>query len=302
MNNVTITIFDTPGLADGKGKDEEYLRKIKQQDIEFDVFLFLIEMNTIRFRNDDLETMKKLTEILGQRVWKNAVVVLTFANEVRPISTKKEKGVSEKQFFKDRFLDFKKKMKDVLKALDVSEGTVDNVPVVPAGVLYEPRLPDRDNWLTAVWVTVFKRLNRNAKAPFLLANVDRFSFSHLSPANENKLESPWSARSRGPDPEEMQAIRGIRKKMQDISFEKQLMGCIQKPRKYDEFGNKSTIQEDEAASVSSIEMDEESSKHIVNELVGEDDGSLMGSFVNSTFEFVYQNFFGGIIKFLKRNY
>lgn len=302
MNNVTITVFDSPGLADGQGKDEEYLNKIKAQDIKFDLFLFCTEMNSTRFRNDDRETMRKLTQILGQQVWKNAVVVLTFANEVHPSPTKKGNDVSEKQFFNNRFLDFKKKIKEVLKELDVCEDTAVNVPFVPAGVLNEPRLPDRDNWLTAIWVAVFKRINRNAKAPFLLANVDRIAFPSLSLANEEKLESAGSSHSGGLSPEEMQAMAENKKQLQGALFEEKLMGCLRKPRVYDEFGNKCITREDPAAKVYSIEMDEESSQDIIKEMVGEDSGNLMGSLVSPAFEYVYQNFFGWITKYLqKRN-
>lgn len=44
------------------------------------------------------------------------------------------------------------------------------VPFVPAGELSEPSLPDRENWVTALWISAFKRINNNAKAAFLLAN------------------------------------------------------------------------------------------------------------------------------------
>jgi len=58
---VEITVFDTPGLADGTGNEEEYLRKIKEKVTDFDVFIFCTEMNTTRFRNDDIKTVEKLT-------------------------------------------------------------------------------------------------------------------------------------------------------------------------------------------------------------------------------------------------
>jgi len=48
-------------LADGTGNEEEYLRKIKEKVTDFDVFIFCTEMNTTRFRNDDIKTVEKLT-------------------------------------------------------------------------------------------------------------------------------------------------------------------------------------------------------------------------------------------------
>ena len=148
-NNVNITVFDTPGLADATGKDEEYLQKIQAKGIQFDLFLFCTEMNATRFRNDDLETMQKLTITLGRQLWDHAVVVLTFANEVRPSASQKASNVPDKEVFSNRFLGLKKKIKEVLTQLDVPNEATINIPFVPAGDLHEPRLPDRENWLTA---------------------------------------------------------------------------------------------------------------------------------------------------------
>ena len=302
---MNITVYDTPGLADATGRDEEYLKRIKAKGIEFDLFLFCTEINTKRFRNDDLETMKKLTKTLGQKVWDHALVVFTFANEVRPSPSQKANNVPEKEVLSNRCLGFKKKIKEVLIQLDVPEAAVVNVPFVPAGDSSEPRLPDRDNWLTAFWVAVFKRINRIAKAPFLLANVDRIAFSSLLLADDEdpeNSEDDHSSQCRGVFREEVQAMKELKQKLQDAAFAEKLGSCLQKPRVYDEFGDKYTTPEDPAAkrSVPSIEMDEASSRDIVKEMVGDDTGNFMGSLISPAFEYVYQTFFGSIVKYLKK--
>ena len=304
-NNVNITVFDTPGLADATGKDEEYLQKIQAKGIKFDLFLFCTEMNAIRFRNDDLETMKKLTITLGRQLWDHAVVVLTFANDVHPSASQKANNVPNKEVFSNRFLGFKKKIKEVLKQLDVPEEAAINMPFVPAGDLHEPRLPDRENWLTAFWVAVFKRINRKAKAPFLLANVDRLAFSSLlldDEGEENKEDVQDSQVQGGVSREELQAMKKLKRKMHDASFEENLAGCLQKPRIYDECGNKCSIQEDSAAKmyVPPIKMNEASSRDVVKEIVGEDTGSFMGNLVSPAFDYVYQTFFGSIVRYLRK--
>lgn len=72
-NGVKITVFDTPGFA-----------KIREKVTKFDVFVFCTEMNTTRFRDDDVKTIQKLTEAFGPQLWEHAVVGLTFANKVNP--------------------------------------------------------------------------------------------------------------------------------------------------------------------------------------------------------------------------
>ena len=298
-NNVNITVFDTPGLADATGKDEEYLRKIQAKESKFDLFLFCTELNTIRFRNDDLETMKKLTSTLGMQLWDHAVVVLTFANDVRPSPSKKAKDVPEKDVFNNRFRGFKRKIQEALVQLGVAEEAAINVPFVPAGDLSEPRLPDRDNWLTAFWVAAFKRINRNAKAAFLLANADRITFSSVLPDDEDKLVSGEGKEGDDDPPisglsvEEVQAIRALKQKLQETSFEQKLDNCLLQPRVYDEAGKKST-------STSSIEMDESSSQAVIKEMVGDITGKFIGELISPAFGHFYQTFFGWIIRYVKR--
>lgn len=298
-NDVNVTVFDTPGLADATGNDEEYLKKMKEDVSDLDLFLFCTEMNATKFRTDDLETMKKVTMTFGPKIWDHAVVVLTFANKVPLSPSSKTKVMSEENIFVDRFLDFNRKIKDVLiRQLDVPEAAAINVPFVPAGDSGEPRLPDRENWLTAFWVAAFKRINRNAKAAFLLANADRISFSSLSPSdeenaeneeNDNGLDSP----SAGLSSEEVKAIKEMKKKLKEMSFEKALDRCLLKPRAYDELGEKSLTSQNQVAKVSgpSINVDETSSHDIIKEMIVD----VTGPFEKTKFGRYYQIFFKWLI-------
>lgn len=45
MNGVGVMIVDIFGLVDGIGNEEVYLKKIKENVIGFDVFIFCIEMS-----------------------------------------------------------------------------------------------------------------------------------------------------------------------------------------------------------------------------------------------------------------
>ena len=195
INNVEITVFDTPGLADGTGNETDYLEKIKENVITCDVFIFCTEMNTRRFRNDDIKTVQRLTEAFGSQLWEHAVVVLTFANEVQPPPSHKDAHPQE--FFDERVRVFKKKIQDVVLNVGVPEEAVIKVPFVAAGDLSEPRLPGIDNWLTTFWIATFKRLNRSARPAFLLANIARFNCASPS-EQEIPPRGPPSRRSLPP--------------------------------------------------------------------------------------------------------
>lgn len=206
-------MFDTPGLADGTGNEEDYLEKIKEKVTDFDAFIFCTEMNTRRFRNDDIKTIQKLTEAFGSQLWEHAVVVLTFANEVHPPPSERDANIQE--FFDQRVRVFKKKIQEVVLKVGVPGEVVINVPFVAAGDLSEPRLPGIDNWLTAFWIATFKRLNRSARPTFLLASIARFNCT--SPSEQLTRRSLPLRRSLPPG----QLLGGnqVQRQMQRRSFQ-----------------------------------------------------------------------------------
>lgn len=184
MNDVGVTIIDTPGLADGSGKEEDYLQRVKQEVTGFDAFIFCTEMNAQRFRNDDIQTIQKLAETFGPELWDHAVVALTFANEVHPPPSKSDVTVEE--FFDQRLRIFKKKIQQVLKDARAPEEAVIKVPFVTTGDFCEPRLPGIENWIVCFWIAAFKRLNRSAQPTFLMANIKRLNYN---PGRGGRLSS-----------------------------------------------------------------------------------------------------------------
>ena len=178
-NNVKMTVFDTPGLADGTGNDERYLRQISEKVTTVD-FLFCTDMTSKKFSNDDAMTIRKLTKTFGVSLWDHALIVLTFANQFHANEedhTDVDLVQQRISLFQEQKRRFQKKIQDFLLSVGVHQEAASNLPVVPAGELTKPRLPDRENWITALWIAAFKRINRNAKTHFLMANLDRISIS-----------------------------------------------------------------------------------------------------------------------------
>ncbi|CAH3130400.1 unnamed protein product [Pocillopora meandrina] len=308
-NGVSITVFDTPGLADATGNDEEYLRKINEKVNHFDLFLFCTEMTSRRFRTDDLETIKKLTEALGEKLWQHALVVLTFANEVSLLPAKKKDNVPEVTFFNNRFLAFKKAIKKHLVAIGVPEITVTNLPFTPAGELDDPRLPDREDWLTAFWIAAFKRINRNAKAAFLMANVDRISLSSTfgEGNEESRVRKDGNVVNLGQSSnvsmEESNAMKEFRAKLKKSDFDKRLSGCLEKTE-FDEPEEECLTSPGQDAKVSgpSINVDETHSEELIKEMLGDVPGQFVDELAGDKFDRKYQTFFGRLTKYLKKSY
>ena len=259
-------------------------------------------MTSRRFRTDDLETIKKLTEALGEKLWEHALVVLTFANEVSLLPAKKKDNVPEVTFFNDRFLAFKKAIKKHLVAIGVPDITATNVPFTRAGELDDPRLPGREDWLTAFWISAFKRINRNAKAAFLMANVDRISFSStLSDGNEEiQVRKDGNVFNLGQfgnlSIEEKNTIKEFRTKLKESDFDGKLNRCFQKGGTSDEPG------QDAKVSGPSIKVNETYSEEIIRDVFGGVSGQLICELTGAKSGKKYQTFFGWLTKYFKTSY
>ena len=266
-------------------------------------------MTSKRFRTDDLETIKKLTEALGEKLWEHALVVLTFANEVSLLPAKKKDKVPEVTFFNNRFLAFKKAINKHLVAIGVPEITVTNLPFTPAGELDDPRLPDREDWLTAFWIAAFKRINRNAKAAFLMANVDRISLSSTfgEGNEESRVRKDGNVVNLGQSSnvsmEESNAMKEFRAKLKKSDFDKRLSGCLEKTETFDEPEEECLTSPGQDAKVSgpSINVDETYSEELIKEMLGDVPGQFVDELAGDKLDRKYQTFFGRLTKYLKKS-
>lgn len=194
-NNVKITVFDTPGLADSTGNDERYLRQILEKVNTVDLFLFCTDMTSRRFSDEDARTIRKLTKTFGPSLWDHALVVLTFANQVDLDDVHLDQ--QRISLFQNLIRRFQEKIQNFLLSEGVHQKAASNLPFVPAGKVTKPTLPDRENWLTTLWIAAFKRINRNAKADFLLASFDRLSISCGALLSEYPVETDRTRREDG---------------------------------------------------------------------------------------------------------
>jgi len=84
MDKFATTIIDTPGLKDDKGRDDQFLQRIKSfiEHKEIHSVWFVHDVQKTRFDLSDQALIDKLTTVLGGNIWNHAVIVLTRANGV----------------------------------------------------------------------------------------------------------------------------------------------------------------------------------------------------------------------------
>ena len=204
INGVEVTIFDSPGLLQ-PGKDDSKIFKematVTQTNV--DLILYCKKM-TSRLDQSDTKLMRGLTDAFGESVWKNTLIVLTYANEIRlPRSRRAQAQATSTESLEDHFTKLFQEIVEMFHKLlktnaNVPANIVEAIPVVPAG--YDsPSLPGYDEWFTNLWEKAFSVTKPSAQSAFFKINLNRFSndptVSHpriITPSKTRKEHVKWA--------------------------------------------------------------------------------------------------------------
>ncbi len=154
INGVKAKIFDTPGLCDGTGNESIYMREIRSKISKPDVMLYVTRLDETRITDNDLRGIKILSEALSIKIWENAVIVFTFANNVSAenYSTKLKKRT---EVIKKAITDC---IKDEQIVLDIPVIAIDNKNKIT---------PDGKEWLGEFFTVVAERTSLESFITFL---------------------------------------------------------------------------------------------------------------------------------------
>lgn len=155
-NGVNFTLIDTPGLNDNiEGSNYLYLKEMVTD--EPDMLLFAIKMDD-EFRPEDRNVMENVSNAFGWKVWKKAVIILTFANKVRSEGMD-HKDRESKKFYNNKREEIALDVTNTLLSFNVEGKVANNIPVVPVGLVSQPLIPSDGrgkSWIKEFWNTVFK--------------------------------------------------------------------------------------------------------------------------------------------------
>ena len=175
----SIFVWDSPGLFDGEENERAYVLQVKHQCEEPDLLLYCIDMSGTRCIVDEMAGgMMVITENLGRDVWKHAIIVFTFANNVRPPrSSATEEETSE--YFRRRVDHWQKKAHKALVKSGVDEIAAERVVIEVAGNYITPNLPTRQQWLGTLWLQVINCAHHRARFPIVVNTHDRVNNSEF---------------------------------------------------------------------------------------------------------------------------
>jgi hypothetical protein len=178
-NGIEVIVWDSPGLQDGTTEERKYLDDIRRKcKGNIDLFLYCINMSETRFvsGNPDIKAMKQLTDTLGQDMWKNALIVLTFANVY---ILQVEDNFDNPEDLRKSFLDEVESWRDIIhQAMQEEVGLdpqlVKDVAVVPAGYCYTPEIVSGDGlWLSKLWKESVSAARPLSQPAFVKLNAHR---------------------------------------------------------------------------------------------------------------------------------
>ena len=179
--DVTIRVWDSPGLQDGLDNEEEYILDMQRKGCaNADLVFYCTKMNSTRMESDDQEAIRKLTKGLGTSFWTNSVFVLTFANDTHPPPSfeyqslnEMEKAKRDLEFFNKRLTEWEEKLRAAVINVGVNPDVAAKIPVVPTGYETNQSLPGYENWLSNLWLASIERMKEESQAALLMANKDR---------------------------------------------------------------------------------------------------------------------------------
>ncbi len=196
--DITVNVFDSPGLQDGTENEAKYLADMKQKCADVDLVVYCMRMSETQVPEGgpDMKAIKLLNETFGHDMWKNTVFLLTFANDVVE-SAELEAGddpSDQHQYFNEQLQILEALIRERLHiTVEVPKEIVDGIIIIPAGHKSEPLLPDsasvagESHWLSRVWLKALAVTKPQAQLALIKLNLHRINTNESEYENDGDI-------------------------------------------------------------------------------------------------------------------
>ncbi|NCB57259.1 MAG: hypothetical protein EOM46_07060 [Gammaproteobacteria bacterium] len=156
-NGINILIYDTPGLCDDlpeSGNDDNYLNQIKRKLDGVDVVFFVTELDSSRISGDEKRGIKKITEVLGDSIWKHSVIIFTKSDRI-PQESLKNTLLKRTELLTQEISKYTRQFQTTIPSIGISNQN------------------PSDRWLGELFTITFERMKNKGAFKFLVAlNTD----------------------------------------------------------------------------------------------------------------------------------
>jgi GTPase SAR1 family protein len=166
INDIEVTVWDSPGLRDPFADEKLIIEEIKQNCKNTDLFIYCTPITQTRIGQDDFDSISALSNGLGDNIWNNALIALTFANKV-DLPQMPRRGSTEQQFNK-LVSDWSEALRYAIVKAGVKKEVVEGIPIVPASYRDIP-IPGfrKKDWFSVFWTECLKRIRFLSLPAFL---------------------------------------------------------------------------------------------------------------------------------------
>ena len=181
----SVTVWDCPGLQDGTHSERRYFDELAKKTNNaggIDLLLYCISMKEVRSASmqTHFSSIRSLTASLGPDIWKNSLVVLTFANmyevQLRTMHPNINNGDLLMQF-DERIQEWRSRFIEELVGVRVPQEIASKILIHPAGYHTQPHLPGRQFWASILWAHAFSAVKSTSKPVMLIIkDLDRKGF------------------------------------------------------------------------------------------------------------------------------
>ena len=176
---VDIVAFDTPGLHDDSGNEEQYLTEIRAKCTDVHLILYCVSMLETR---SDLEkrnsAIKLITRALGANIWKNDVLMLTFANvfESRLVTKHGNNQEEIKASFMKKANEWRVLIGSALYESGEPYKVYGKISVIPVSTGNEPHLITQRYWLSNFWSECLLATKKTAQVAIVKMSLGRLQY------------------------------------------------------------------------------------------------------------------------------
>ena len=184
VEGVPIIVYDTPGLGDVRGEEDEAKHLDNMKDLlgkgKIHLVVYCFQMTKSLVLSSHKGALHKYHQIGVD--WKRSIIALTFADAL--YIPKNNPYFTLSDFFDMRVDFWQDEVKKLVEELDVKLDMATQLKVFPTSLLPTDRLPNENSWYVPLWLHIVKILSPAASVRFVDIHRGNICDEQTPPLNQ----------------------------------------------------------------------------------------------------------------------